>query len=156
VIARRAAHAALFVLAGYLALVSGVTPYEAALGSPRPLARLIAENRAPGEPIVEYERFNSGLPFYLGELVRLLDVERELFFTPGNVRNEVIVTPDSLVSLAHRHGRVWLLAPVGDGARLAHSVGLGYRRVTRWHRLDLGTLEPGEPGEPGEPRPASP
>ena len=137
----RTAHAALFVLAGYVAVVSGLARYEGALGSPRPLASVLAESRSPGEPIVEYERFNSGLPFYLGEHVRLLDVERELFFTPGNARHEVLITADSLPPLARRHGRVWLLTPSGDGERLAASVGLDYRRVTRWRRLDLGTVE---------------
>jgi 4-amino-4-deoxy-L-arabinose transferase-like glycosyltransferase len=141
VIRARHAWASGAVLAGWVGLMFGLARYEAPLGSPRPLVQLLADQRARGEPVVEYLRFNAGVPFYLREQVRLLDVERELFFTPREVRAGTIVTRDSLAPLAARHGRVWLLAPNNSGATLASSLGLDYRRVTRWRNLSLGFLE---------------
>jgi hypothetical protein len=128
----RAAWAAPVVLAGWVALLFGLAPYEAMLGSPRPLARVLEESRGRGEPVIEYRRFNAGLPFYLCEPVRLLDVERELFFTPPGVRATAFVT---------RHGRVWLLAPGRSGEALARSLGLAYRSTASWQRQTLGFLE---------------
>src|SRR5207249_1641501 len=79
----RPERAALMVLLGLTALVVAAAPYDGPLGSPRPIARVLVENCAPGEPVVEYARFNAGLPFYLGEPVRLLEVPRETeFFDP--------------------------------------------------------------------------
>ncbi len=138
----RTGWASAVVLLGWLALLTGLSPYEGPLGSPRPLARLLAEHRTAAEPIVEYHRFNAGLPFYLGTRVRLLDVERELFFTPPSERDSILVTRDSLVALAAERGRVWMLAPGTDGAVLADSLGLAYTPFAKWQRESLGWLAP--------------
>ena len=83
---RGPALAAPLVLIGWVTLVFAARPYEAAIGSPRPLADVLIENRHAGEPVVEMHRFIAGVPFYLGERVLLLDVERELTFTPEERR----------------------------------------------------------------------
>lgn len=131
-----------WLLLGWLGLVIGLAPYDAALGSPHRIAALLAEERTPGEPVVEYRRFNAGLPFHLREPVRLLDVERELFFTPSAARASVVATRDSITALASRYGRVWMLAPSGETQSLAESLGLDYTRVSVWNRQDLGFVEP--------------
>ena len=88
--------AALLVLFGLVSLLTAAVPYEGRLGSTRPLARALRENRATGEPVVEYLRFNGGLPFYLRELVPLLDVPRESGFLDPAREASVFVTRDSL------------------------------------------------------------
>ena len=133
--------AAPWVLLGWLGIIAGLGPYDAALGSPHRIVSLLAEQRGPGEPVVEYHRFNSGLPLGLREHVRLLDVERELFFTPGTERGSVVVTRDSIAPLIARHGRVWMLAPQGEAERLTDSLGLAYQRTSVWNRQDLGFIE---------------
>ena len=55
--------------------------------------------RHPGEPVVVLRKFNAGLPFYLREPVRLLDVERELSFTPALDAALTIATRDTLRAL---------------------------------------------------------
>src|SRR5204862_8273110 len=105
--------AALCVTVGAAALLFGLARYEAVLGSPRGLARVAAENRAPGEPVVEFGRFDAGLPFYLREPLRLLEVPRESGFSEPAARARIFVTRDSLGALADAHGRVWLLGPEG-------------------------------------------
>jgi len=132
---------ALVVLAGWTGLAAGAWRYEGVIGSPRPIARVLAQNRSAGEPVVEYRRFNAGLPFYLDEPVHLLDVERELFFTPANERTRTIVTRDSIPALVAEHGRVWLLAPGTSARALADSLGLRWRRVSAWRQESLGFVE---------------
>lgn len=141
VIRARTAWAALALLAGWIAMPFGLARYEGPLGSPRPLATLLEENRTPGEPVVEYRHFNAGLPFYLRQPVRLLDVERELFFAPQQARAAVFLTADSLAPMVARHGRVWVLAPGRTAASLADSLGLVYRPTAAWRRHTLGFLE---------------
>jgi hypothetical protein len=139
----RTVRAGCVVLAGWVAILLGLAVHEGPLGSPRPLAQLLAENRAPGEPIVEYRRFNAGLPFYLREHVLLLEVERELFFTPPGARDTVVIHRGTLAALAARHGRVWILGPGTSPAALADSLGLRFSRTAEWHHQTLGMLEPG-------------
>jgi 4-amino-4-deoxy-L-arabinose transferase-like glycosyltransferase len=130
--------AAVLVVLGVTALFVALAPYDGLLGSPRAVARVLAENRSPGEPVVEFARFNAGLPFYLGEPVRLLEVPRETTFEhlarPGNM----FVTRDSLKALATLRGRVWLLGPRGATSDLASSLGLKYQGITRWKDQALG------------------
>ncbi len=138
----RPARAALVVLIGWTALLVALAPYEGALGSPRPLARVLAENRSPGEPVVEYARFNAGLPFYLRERVHLLEVAREAEFEDVAGRAAVFVTRDSLPALAAAGGRLWLLGPERSSADLADAVGLRYQAVARGRHEALGLLTP--------------
>ncbi len=144
-LAGRPARAGLCVLLGWLAIVAHAGRYDAPLGSPRRIAELLAEQRGRGEPVVEYHRFNAGIPLALRETVRLLDVERELFFTPGARLTSVVITRDSLVPLVARHGRVWMFAPAGDTRRLADSLGLAYQRTSAWNQQDLGFIEEAGP-----------
>src|SRR5439155_18306198 len=72
------------LLAASLALVT-LVPYESDLGSPRPIARVIAEQWRPGDAVVLFRHFNSGVPFYLGSTVDLLEVPRELMLDRKSV-----------------------------------------------------------------------
>jgi len=128
----------LFLAVAYAALIVAASPFDAALGSPRRLAGVLAENRSPGEPVVEVARFNAGLPFYLGETVRLLEVEREPEFDPARRLDAVLVTRDSLAALATRHARVWTLGPAGRCAEIAEALDLRYTIVARWRKDALG------------------
>jgi 4-amino-4-deoxy-L-arabinose transferase len=134
----RPARGALLVLFGLTALSVALAPYEGPLGSPRPLARVLAENRARGEPIVEFARFNAGVPFYLRETVRLLEVPRETAFEDPARHPAAFVTRDSLASLGAMHPRVWILGPQGASAALALSLGLQYQRVAGGKHETLG------------------
>jgi 4-amino-4-deoxy-L-arabinose transferase-like glycosyltransferase len=145
VMLRGPAVAAPLVLIGWVALVFAARPYESALGSPRPLADVLIENRLAGEPVVEMHRFVAGVPFYLREPVLLLDVERELTFTPEERRAAVLIDRDGLRALLDHHDRVWLLAPRDEGRALATSLGLEYARTTMWRDETLGTITRAEP-----------
>ena len=136
----RLATAALCVTVGAAALLFGLARYDAALGSPRGLVRVAAENRAPGEPVVEFSRFDAGLPFYLREPVRLLEVPRESGFSEPEARARIFVTRDSLGALAAAHGRVWLLGPEGATAALARELDLRWQPMARWRSNTLGIL----------------
>jgi 4-amino-4-deoxy-L-arabinose transferase-like glycosyltransferase len=141
VIAReRLATGALCVTLGAAALLFGLARYDAALGSPRGLVRVAAENRAAGEPVVEFSRFDAGLPFYLREPVRLLEVPRESGFSEPAARARVFVTRDSLPALVDAHGRVWLLGPEGAPEALAREIGLRWQPTARWKSNALGIL----------------
>ena len=115
---------------------------------------MLQENRRPGEPVIEVRTFNAGLPFYLGEPVRLLDVERRLEFTSAAERKGTLVTRDSLVDLAERSERVWLRAPGREGEAMALSLGLEYQRLAVWRQSTLGfatrlRFRGGAPARPG-------
>jgi 4-amino-4-deoxy-L-arabinose transferase-like glycosyltransferase len=131
---------ATFVLIGGVVLLFAARPYEAAIGSPRPLADVLIENRRAGEPVVEMGRFVAGVPFYLREPVLLLDVERELTFTPTERRASVLIDRERLRALVEGHDRVWLLAPHDEGRALAMSLGFDYSRTTTWRDETLGTI----------------
>ena len=146
--------AAIIVLAGWLAVAFGLGRYESPLGSPRAMVALLQQTRRPGEPVVEIRKFNAGLLFYLREPVLLLGVERNLAFTPATELTHSIITRDSLVALADRSDRVWLLAPGREGALLADSLGLEYQRLAVWRQLTLGfatrlRFRGGTPARPG-------
>lgn len=126
---------------GLLALLAAARPYDGQMGSPRNLARVLAENRAAGEPVVVYERFNAGLPFYLREHVRLLEVARELQFEAAGARDSAEIVRGDLARLASRHGRVWVLGPAKSLGALGESASLRVTPVVRWQREALAVLE---------------
>jgi 4-amino-4-deoxy-L-arabinose transferase-like glycosyltransferase len=136
----RFAPAALLVTLGAAALFAGIARWEGPLGSPRGLVRVLAENRAPAEPVVEFRRFDSGLPFYLHEPVRLLDVPRDSLFVAADERARIFVPRDSLPALAEAHGRVWLLGPEDESTALARDLGMRYQAAVRSRRGVLGAL----------------
>lgn len=136
----RPAVAGLLVLLAFTSLVTALVRYEGPLGSPKPLARTLAELRGPAEPVVELGRFNAGLPFYLGENVWLLEVPREAPFTPSKGHTDPRVTRDSVVAMTARAGRVWILGPQRESEELAASLGLRYQRAVRWRKDALGTM----------------
>jgi 4-amino-4-deoxy-L-arabinose transferase len=122
----------------YSALLVALSPHDAALGSPRQVVRVLAESRGPGEPVVEIADFNAGLPFYLRETVRLLEVPREpAFDDPARVR-AVLVTRDSLAEFSRRHPRVWTFGPEARCGEIAATLGLRYTVVARWRKDALG------------------
>ena len=137
-----AARAALLVVLGLTSVMVALAPYEAPLGSPRELARVVAANRRAGEPVVEFARFNAGLPFYLGETVKLLEVPRDTELMGRDERARVIITRDSLAALAAAHGRVWLFGPMDANPKLASSLGLRYREIAVWRGKAAGLLSP--------------
>jgi 4-amino-4-deoxy-L-arabinose transferase-like glycosyltransferase len=141
----RAGGAGAMTLAAWIALVVTLAPFQGFIGTPQPLARVLAENRRPDEPVVVYERFNAGLAFYLREPVRLLDVPREDQFADPATLSRVYATGDSLVGWAGTRGRVWMLGRRETLPALADSLGLSWTRVADWRRLSLGFLEPRTP-----------
>ncbi len=130
--------AAALVTAALAALAVAAAPYDSTLGSPRQVARLLAENRAPAEPVIEVGHFNAGLPFYLGATVGLLEVPRETGFDDPAHRARVVVPRDSLGALARRHARAWLFGPEPLSREVAGAAGLSYTRVITWRREALG------------------
>jgi 4-amino-4-deoxy-L-arabinose transferase-like glycosyltransferase len=136
----RPATAGLLIVLAYAAAVAALARYEGPLGSPRPMARMLAELRGAGEPVVELGQFNAGLPFYLGAPVSLLEVPRETIFEPRGMHKDPRITRDSLASMTERTGRVWILGPQHDSEALAAALRLRYQRVVRWRKDALGTL----------------
>jgi 4-amino-4-deoxy-L-arabinose transferase len=132
------ARAALLVALGLTAAWVGLARHDRALGSPRALVALLREHRAAGEPVVEFARFNAGLPFHLRERVRLLEVPRETRFDDPRTVAAVFVSRDSLAALADRHGRVWLAGPEGPTRTLADTLGLAWTRLARWKDTAIG------------------
>jgi 4-amino-4-deoxy-L-arabinose transferase-like glycosyltransferase len=140
IVRRRPAIAAFIVLLGWLAIMTGLVLYEGPLGSPRPLVRLLVENRASGEPVVEYRSFTPGLPFYLGEPITSVEVAREPTFEYASSGERRVATVDSLRALTMRSARVWVLGPRGEPDRLAHDLGLDWTPVAQWSGRSLGVL----------------
>jgi 4-amino-4-deoxy-L-arabinose transferase-like glycosyltransferase len=134
---------ALAMVAAYALLALATARYESALGSPRGVARLLAEHRARGEPVVEVSHFNAGLPFYLGETVRLLDVGREQRFDSPQRVAAVVVTPDSIAAHAAAGRRVWIFGPADRAQGLAVELGLDWVMMARWRKETLGFLSAG-------------
>jgi 4-amino-4-deoxy-L-arabinose transferase len=135
----RTAGGGLLVVFGWTSLLLTAAAYEGVVGSPRPLVHVLAENRAPGEPVVECGRFNAGVPFYLREPVRLHDVEREIEFDDPARHPALFVSRDSIAALASR-GRVWVLGPGATLQTLADSLHLPLTRTAEWRRDVLGVL----------------
>jgi len=132
--------AALAVLIAWSSALVGLAPFEGPLGSPRPAIQLLAAQRRPGEPVIEVREFHAGVPFYLHENVRLLEVPRETGFDEPARQAAVIVTADSLAPLVDRHGRVWVFGPTGPIRELAEPHGLRFTVLTHWHGRVLGFL----------------
>lgn len=130
--------AGLLVVLAFLAVNVTLRSYEGPIGSPRPLVRLLSEMRGPREPVVEFSHFNAGVPFYLRETVRLLEVPRETTFQEPGHGNDPRITRDSLAALAAPGRRVWIVGPPNESARLAADLGLRYEKVTRWRKDALG------------------
>jgi hypothetical protein len=116
--------------------------YESQLGSPRRIVRHLADLRGPGEPVVEIGHFNAGLPFYLGEVVPLLEVPREAGFEGAQERAAILIPRDSLGAWTARHGRVWTFGREAHAEEIARSLGLRYVTISRWRRDALGLVTP--------------
>jgi hypothetical protein len=136
----RPAQAGLLVVFAFVALTPALKTYEGPLGSPRPVTRLLSEMRGPAETVVEFSHFNAGVPFYLKEPVRLLEVPRETTFQPPGQGSDPRITRDSLAVLVAPGRRVWIVGPPGESERLAATLGLRYEKVTRWRKDALGYL----------------
>ncbi len=106
-------------LAVLLALLAAATPFGPQLGSPRALAQSIKDIRRPGEHVVEYGVFDAGVPFYLGETVPMLEVERDLGFEDPEARVRAIITRDDLARMVNTQGRVWVVGKEASVQALA-------------------------------------
>ncbi len=111
-------------LLGLLAALWGARPFDSQLGSPNALARTLRESRRPGEPVVEFETFNAGIPYYLGEEVPMLEVPRDLGFEDPATRAHMLIQRADLVHMVAEHDRAWLVGNGGAIERLANSLGL--------------------------------
>jgi len=129
--------AAVFAIAVSI-LALALAPFDSHLGSPRRIAQILRENRAPLEPVVEVGHFNAGLPLYLGERVRLMEVPREIGFESAAALAAVELPPDSLAALVARHSRVWTFGREERVQEIARARGLRYARVATWRREALG------------------
>jgi len=136
----RLAFAALTSTVAVAALGIALAPYDSQLGSPRGIATLLTEQRR-GERVVEIGHFNAGLPFYLGETVRMIEVPREKGFEGPQSLSAATATRDSL-SVWARSGRVWTFGAETWIRRIATEQGLDYVLVARWKREALGFLTP--------------
>ena len=116
--------------------------YDAQLGSPRRVVQMLREHRAPTEPVVEVGDFVAGVPFYLGEPVRLLEVPREMGFESATARARIELTADSLAALAVRHGRVWTFGREARTEEIARQHNLRYVRLATWRRHAVGFVTP--------------
>jgi 4-amino-4-deoxy-L-arabinose transferase-like glycosyltransferase len=137
--AGRPVFAALATTMALATLAIALAPFEGALESPRPIARQLAGLR-DGEPVVEIGHFNAGLPFYLGQTVRLLEVPREKGFEDPASLAAVVVPRDSLPVWARRHGKVWVFGPEERSRSVAAATGLDYEATARWRKEALGSL----------------
>jgi 4-amino-4-deoxy-L-arabinose transferase-like glycosyltransferase len=136
--------AATLVLAAWASAIVGVAQFEGPLGSPRPAVRLLAAQLRPGEPVIEVETFNAGVPFYLGRTVPLLEVPREQRL--GVAAEEVqarTVARSALPELVDRHGRVWLFGPDPAVRQVAEEAGMRFTVLTRWRQRTIGFLSRG-------------
>ncbi len=120
-----------------LALLAAATPFGAKLGSPRALAQSIKDVRRPGEHVVEYGVFNAGVPFYLGETIPMLEVERDLGFEGPEARARAIITRDDLARMVDTQGRVWVVGKEAAVQALAKALGF---KATRMAGSDGQTL----------------
>ncbi len=112
------------VLVGLFILLWAAVPFEAEIGSPRPLVRVLKESRRPGEPVIEFGSFNAGVPFYLGETVPMLDVPRDLGFEPPSVRSRAFLRRADVPRRVESRGRAWVTGNMEDIDRLAKALGL--------------------------------
>jgi 4-amino-4-deoxy-L-arabinose transferase-like glycosyltransferase len=108
-----------------MAFHAAATPFDAQLGSPRSLARKLQESRRPGEPVVEYGKFNAGVPFYLGETVPMLDVPRDLTFADSGARARAFLTRREFAGKVRTQGRAWVVG--NKEAVEAMAIPLGFK-----------------------------
>jgi len=112
-----------------LALLAAATPFSSQLGSPRALAQSIKDVRRPGEHVVEYGVFNAGIPFYLGETLPMLDVERDLGFEGVEAHRRAIITRGDLARMVNTQGRVWVVGKEAAVQALASALGFKATRM---------------------------
>ena len=141
---RRPVAGAAAALAAWLVLLLAAHSVEGALGSPRQLALLLRRSRTGPEPVVEYQAFNAGIPFYLRETVPMVDVPRELDFDEPDARSRAMMPESDIRSLVEESGRTWIYAPDGRVGGLAHRIGLSMSPVARWRGRELAVLNPME------------
>ncbi|TMQ73295.1 MAG: phospholipid carrier-dependent glycosyltransferase [Candidatus Eisenbacteria bacterium] len=135
----RPAPAALAAALAIAMLGCALAPYETELGSPRQVALQLARVRH-GEPVVEIGHFNAGVPFYLKERVRLVEVPREKGFEDPRSLAGVVASPESLRAWVARDGRIWAFGPAGHVREVCARAGLGLSPVARWRDETLGFL----------------
>ena len=140
----RAVAGAAAALAAWLVLLIAAHSVEGAIGSPRQLAMLMRRARIGPEPVVEYQTFNAGIPFYLGEIVPMVDVPRELDFDTPDERSKAMLTDSEVRQLVEGHGRTWIYCPEGRTAGLASRLDLPMSPVARWRRYEVAVLIPKE------------
>jgi len=131
-------------LAAWVVLLIAAHSVEGAIGSPRQLARLILRSRTGPEPVVEYQTFNAGIPFYLREMVPMVDVPRELDFDAPDARSKAMLTESEVRAIVQAHGRTWIYCPAGRAAALASSLNLSLSPIARWRRYEVAVLNPVE------------
>jgi len=124
VLLRKPATGAVCALLALFTLLWLARPLDAELGSPREMAKRIARLRQPGEPIVEIAQFNAGVPFYLGETIPMLEVQRDLGFEDPASRARAIVNRAQVARLLETHKHVWVLGPLGPTEELAKELGV--------------------------------
>jgi len=112
-----------------LALLAAAAPFSSQLGSPRALAQAIKDVRRPGEHVVEYGVFNAGIPFYLGETVPMLEVERDLEFEGAAARQRAIITRRDLSRMVNTQGRTWIVGNQAAIQALASALGFKATRM---------------------------
>jgi len=140
----RPVHGAAAALAAWLVLLIAAHSVEGAIGSPRQLAMLIRRSRVGAEPVLEYQTFNAGIPFYLGEIVPMVDVRRELDFDTPDARSKAILPASGVRALVQANGRTWVYSPAGHTAGLASALDLPMSPVARWRRYEVAVLNPVE------------
>lgn len=131
------ARTALLVALGFGAALVALARHDRALGAPRAAVELMGMHRA-GQPVVEYRRFVAGVPFQLGETVRLLEVPRETRFDDAATVARVMLPRDSLVPLTDAYGRLWIVGPIAPTESLVTGAGLRWTRIAVWKDLALG------------------
>jgi 4-amino-4-deoxy-L-arabinose transferase-like glycosyltransferase len=141
--ARRAGAGALLAVGGLALLVAAARPFDAELGSPRPLVERLLAERRDSEPVVEYRRFNAAVPFALGDTVRLLEVPRDDEWIAPAARARLEIPPEALTGMAMHAGRVWVVGPERATLDLALRVGLAGELRARWRGEALVALTPG-------------
>lgn len=129
-------------LAAWIVLLIAAHSVEGAIGSPRQLAKLIQRARTGPEPVVEYQTFNAGIPFYLGEVVPMVDVPRELDFDTPDARSRAMLPESGIRTIVQAHGQTWIYAPEGHTAGLSTRLHLSMSPVARWRSYEVAVLNP--------------
>ena len=116
---------AFVLLAVEIALLAAATPFDSQIGSCRGIVEKLKEARRPGELVVEFGVFNAGVPFYLRETVRMIEVPRELTFGKPEVHALAFLTRREFARLVRTQGRAWV---VGNGEAMeGMAIPLGFK-----------------------------